>query len=802
MRRGTVVPVRDDPATELQSPFTMYTIMKDKPAVKKNLSVGLLACGMLILCTRCMPSNGVDSEPAISPEPVQWVHYSSTRGELPAPNGGTQQTASQVLDVDGDGTNDFVITDRSQSPSVVWFHRTADGWTKYLVDDTPLRIEAGGAVHDIDGDGDLDLVFGGDARENHMWWWENPAPSFSVDVPWTRRIIKNDAGTKHHDQLFGDFDGDGAAELVFWNQFSQTLNIAEIPEDPKQAEPWSYTAIYGWDDRSNQHEGLASADVDGDGVMDIVGGGRWFKHRGGTDYEAIVVDESMRFTRSAAAQFKPGGPVEIVFVPGDADGPLMYYTAEGDPTEAASWTGRPLLEGIVIHGHSIGVGDVNEDGYLDLFNAEMHTPGQGEHAMARMFYGDGTGHFTMSVFSRGIGNHESRLADLDGDGDLDVLTKPYTWDTPRIDVWLNEGAAPEAAVSDDWRRHLIEPELPHRSIYLQAGDLNGDGRKDLVVGAWWYENPGQIEGTWPRHAVGAPLNNMAAVLDADGDGDLDLLGTEGVGADANARFVWARNDGQGRFTVLDNIPEADGDFLQGIAVDRFERGGPLEVALSWHVADKGVQMLTLPEDPSTTTWSWRRISSESQDEDLSAGDIDGDGDLDLYLGTQWLENPGADTADPWTLHSIGSVTEGLPDRNDLFDFNRDGRLDAVIGLENGSDVFLFLSPEDPSMPWERRLIDTGVGGGFSMDAGDVDGDGDVDVVLGEHRGEAANRLLLYENTQQGRQWRTHVIDSGAPDEIDHHDGSQFVDLDNDGDLDVISLGWYNPMVWVFENTRR
>jgi len=43
-----------------------------------------------------------------------------------------------------------------------------------------------------------------------------------------------------------------------------------------------------------------------------------------------------------------------------------------------------------------------------------------------------------------------------------------------------------------------------------------------------------------------------------------------------------------------------------------------------------------------------------------------------------------------------------------------------------------------------------------------------------------------------------VIDKGPKDQIDHHDGTQAF-LDNDGDLDIVSIGWYNPKVWVFEN---
>ena len=55
-----------------------------------------------------------------------------------------------------------------------------------------------------------------------------------------------------------------------------------------------------------------------------------------------------------------------------------------------------------------------------------------------IFRGDGQGNFTTEEIATGFGNHESKVADLDGDGDLDILSKPYNWQTPRIDVWLQE----------------------------------------------------------------------------------------------------------------------------------------------------------------------------------------------------------------------------------------------------------------------------------------------------------------------------------------------------------------------------
>ncbi|MCJ7502121.1 MAG: hypothetical protein MUP80_03550 [Acidobacteriia bacterium] len=60
---------------------------------------------------------------------VKWAHLSSKNGELPAPNPGTEQTASLVLDVDKDGVNDFVITERTAAPAVVWYRRGKNGWT-------------------------------------------------------------------------------------------------------------------------------------------------------------------------------------------------------------------------------------------------------------------------------------------------------------------------------------------------------------------------------------------------------------------------------------------------------------------------------------------------------------------------------------------------------------------------------------------------------------------------------------------------------------------------------------------------
>jgi hypothetical protein len=161
-------------------------------AIVSIVSIVLAAHGGVLALSGASPAGST----------IEWVHLSSATGDLPPPSNATQQTASLILDVDKDGLNDFVIGSRRAGPAMVWYQRDSDGWTKYLVDDATLDIEAGGAYYDIDRDGDLDVVMGGDARSNKMWWWENPYPSYEPDTPWTRREIKNSGSNKHHDRRY------------------------------------------------------------------------------------------------------------------------------------------------------------------------------------------------------------------------------------------------------------------------------------------------------------------------------------------------------------------------------------------------------------------------------------------------------------------------------------------------------------------------------------------------------------------------------------------------------------------------
>lgn len=378
-----------------------------------------------------------------------WKLYSSETGDMPTPNSGKQQTSDLVLDIDKDGVNDFIITERTEAPSVVWYKQNGEKWDKYVIDDGPLRIEAGSAAEDIDDDGDIDIVFAGESESNEVWWWENPYPNYKPKVPWKRYTIKTTGATKHHDQIFGDFYGDGNDELVFWNQREGKLFIASIPPNPKEVTEWDRKVVYQYYDDSemyprgiegypdwktvNEQEGLAKIDIDGDGLLDIVGGGRWFKYDGDGGFQENMIDASYVFTRAAAGDFIEGGRPEVLLVVGDGVAPIfMYQWVKG------IWVPKQIT-GVIDNGHTIQVVDFNNDGHLDIFSAEMRFGEGNPDAKTRVLLGDGKGNFTDYVIATGFGVHQGVMEDLDGDGDLDVLGKPYSWETPKVNVWINEG---------------------------------------------------------------------------------------------------------------------------------------------------------------------------------------------------------------------------------------------------------------------------------------------------------------------------------------------------------------------------
>ena len=388
----------------------------------------ILSCCLSFLLTTPFSGHAQNNLPDV-PVPA-WTHLSSQTGELPKPDVG-RQVAALIQDINLDGENDFVIASYTK---MAWFRYNPDdqNWTRYLIEGGMPEgsLEAGGAFYDVNGDGSPDLVMGSAWQgEGGVWWWENPAPDFNPDTPWTRHLVVQ-VGGQHHDQLIGDFTGEGTPQLVFWDNHSGRLYLARIPSDPTQ--PWKAIVIAQVPLDGGRPEGLAGEDINGDGNPDIVGGGWWFEHLTGDNFQSHPVNPERQFSRTAVGQLIQGGRPEIILGSGDGVGPLEMYQWKG-----GQWVSKSLIPKMD-HGHTLQVADLNGDGNPDIFTAEMYDPGAGEQCRSYVLYGDGQGNFRTEILSTGIGSHESKVGDLNGDGRPDILQKDFQHEQ-RIDIWLNQG---------------------------------------------------------------------------------------------------------------------------------------------------------------------------------------------------------------------------------------------------------------------------------------------------------------------------------------------------------------------------
>ena len=719
---------------------------------------------------------------ALAPGPISFDHVMVDQRGPTAPWG------KAVGEINEDGRPDLVVGGRAGG-GLVWYENP--NWQKHVI-----AVEGAFStvleVADVDKDGRNDVVT---LMNDRLVWFRNGGGD-----RWTMEDIDRQ---RLHDVAIADVDGDGRMDVVARGQlaFAGAGNEVDL---------YFQRAQGGWDKRIVEvphGEGLKVQDIDGDGKPDIVINGVWLRNPGGRDDEW----RQHVFTRGwtwphvyvAVADVNGDGRLDIVMSPAETAGAryrISWFEAPRDRT--VEWDEHIVDSDAEAVHHFVGIADFDQDGRADIVSAMMH---QGRApAEVKIYFNQNSGRIWVKQVLSTRGSHNMRIVDIDGDGDPDLFGANWDGDNQHPELWINLTCKPDLGCPC-WRRHEIDSARPGKAVFIQAADLDGDGQIDLAAGAWWYRNRRTPTGAWERKAFGEPAFDVVLLDDLDGDGDVDALTTRWRFDKPDARFVFAENDGRGNFRMRTDLPTGVGDFLQGVALARFGSAGLSQVALSWHRPPsdrdkvKGIELLTVPKRPAIEPWRIERIAHETQDEALSAGDIDRDGRTDLLLGTLWMHNEGGN----WRVHNIEPDNNNPPDRNRLVDINGDGRLDAVVGfraISTVGDVVWYEQGPDPGAAWKRRLVGT-VTGPMSLNVVDIDGDGDLDIVVGEHnlKNPSTARLLVFENLDgRGGRWRERLIYTGD----EHHDGALAVDLDGDGDLDIVSIGWDHGKVLWYENLNR
>jgi len=412
------------------------------------------------------------------------------------------------------------------------------------------------------------------------------------------------------------------------------------------------------------------------------------------------------------------------------------------------------------HVKDIHVVDIDQDGDTDIISLQYDE--------INALINDGSENFTFLQLSDSfcIGSRFD-LGDIDGDNDLDVSLVSEGSDEI---LWFeNEG-------SFIFSKHIIQ-DLPLGSAFhLTAVDMDQDSDQDIIVTSTgadklaWFENDGYENFSY--HYISESLSNIQNICaaDLDLDGDMDVLSASRMPSE----IIWHENDGGQNFsehliedTVVSPYSVQCADLNNDGSIDIIGGGyGYLKVYIN--DGNENFESYHITDANSNTTY--RKVL---------LFDIDTDGDMDVFPSINqsdkvvWFENDGLGN------FSLNEFTANL--------FAGYGDCD-VVDLDNDLDFDIIVSPPGGSVRWyenDGSLNFTEhiepVSSYFNIHADDVDYDGNTDIITnkGLYKADSLQNYTLDNSNPFNEVWKT-----------------TSVDVDNDGDLDILSISRFlDELIW-------